>query len=355
MKILRLLLAVIGFVFGFQSAGEATPWLLEVFDIAVTEALVLGASAFGGLILAIVIYFLSPYLFQQIVYLVDAIDLKFQRTPMIDIAVSVGGLVAGLILANLLTIPFLRVPLIGAYLPVVANVILGYLGLMIAWKKRDDLTAVIGPRSGTRTSKPDSNSARIKVLDTSVIIDGRIVDICETGIIEGTIGIPVFVLHELQHIADSEDSQRRNRGRRGLDVLNKMQKSLGTQVKIFERNFPEIQEVDSKLVALAQSLDATVITNDYNLNKVCRVHNIPVLNINELANAVKPVVLPGEEMQVLIIKSGKEREQGIGYLDDGTMIVVEDGRNHINEAVKVEVTSVLQTAAGRMIFAKMPD
>jgi uncharacterized protein YacL len=353
-KLVRFLIALLGLLLGYQLTNNATPWILDLLEIGITDLWVFGVSAIGGLILAIILYLISPYFFQQIVYVVDAVDLKFQKTPMIDIAVSIGGLVAGLILANLLTIPLLRIPIVGAYLPVIANVILGYFGLMIAWKKRDDLTTSFGHRGGVK-SKSSSSSAKVKVLDTSVIIDGRIADICETGIVEGTIGIPVFVLHELQHIADSEDDQRRNRGRRGLDVLNRMQKNLGTQVKIFERDFPEIKEVDSKLVALAQSLDATIITNDYNLNKVCRVHNIPVLNINELANAVKPVVLPGERMQVLIIKSGKERNQGVGYLDDGTMIVVEEGKHHMNEAIEVEVTSVLQTAAGRMIFAKIPS
>lgn len=354
LKTVRLLIALLGAMFGYQITNNATPWIIELFGVGVTDLLSFGISALGGLIFAIIFYLISPRIFEQIVYLVDAIDLKFQKTPVADIAVSIGGLVVGLILANLLTIPLLRIPVFGTYLPVITNVVLGYLGLMTAWKKRDDLFTTFGSRGSIKVASDDS-SAKIKVLDTSVIIDGRIADITETGIVEGIIGIPIFVLNELQHIADSADDQRRNRGRRGLDVLNRMQKSLGTQVKIFEKDFPEVQEVDSKLVALAQSLNATIITNDYNLNKVCRVHNIAVLNINELANAVKPVVLPGEEMHVLIIKIGKERNQGVGYLDDGTMIVVEEGRHHINEAMKVEVTSVLQTAAGRMIFAKIPD
>lgn len=189
-------------------------------------------------------------------------------------------------------------------------------------------------------------------MDTSVIIDGRIADICKTGFIEGTMVIPGFVLEELQHIADSSDVLKRNRGRRGLDILNRIQKELSVKVHIYEGDFEEIQEVDSKLVKLAKVLSGKVVTNDFNLNKVCELQGVPVLNINDLANAVKPVVLPGEELSVQVIKDGKEHNQGVAYLDDGTMIVVEGGREHIGNEIDVLVTSVLQTSAGRMIFAK---
>jgi uncharacterized protein YacL len=188
-----------------------------------------------------------------------------------------------------------------------------------------------------------------------VIIDGRIFDICQTGFIEGTLIIPNFVLEELRHIADSSDNLKRNRGRRGLDILNKIQKELSIEVQIYEKDFPDIAEVDSKLLKLAQILNGKVITNDYNLNKVAEFQGVSVLNINELANAVKPVVLPGEEMHIQVVKDGKEAGQGVAYLDDGTMIVVEGGRKHIGEFMDVVVTSVLQTAAGRMIFAKQKD
>ncbi len=196
---------------------------------------------------------------------------------------------------------------------------------------------------------------QFKILDTSVIIDGRIFDICQTGFVEGPLIIPTFVLEELRHIADSSDGLKRNRGRRGLDILNKIQKELNIEVEIWEKDFPNIAEVDSKLLKLAQVLNGKVITNDYNLNKVAEFQGVPVLNINELANAVKPVVLPGEEMKIQVMKDGKESGQGIAYLDDGTMIVVEGGRRYIGEDIVVIVTSVLQTAAGRMIFAKNKD
>ena len=189
-------------------------------------------------------------------------------------------------------------------------------------------------------------------MDTSVIIDGRIFDICQTGFVEGPLVIPGFVLNELRHISDSADGLKRNRGRRGLDILNKIQKELSIETQIYEEDFPEIAEVDAKLLKLAQVLNGKVVTNDFNLNKVAEFQGVPVLNIKELANAIKPVLLPGEEMKVVVMKDGKEASQGIAYLDDGTMIVVEGGRKFISEEIMVVVTSVLQTAAGRMIFAK---
>ena len=191
-----------------------------------------------------------------------------------------------------------------------------------------------------------------KLLDTSVIIDGRIADICETGFLEGTLLIPVFVLEELQHIADSADALKRVRGRRGLDILQKIRQESRMQVEITEVDFEDIPEVDSKLMQLAQQVGGKIITNDFNLNKVAQLRGVKVLNINALSNAVKPVVIPGESMQVAIVKSGTEAGQGVASLEDGTMIVVENGNRYMGETIEVEVTSALQTAAGRMIFAK---
>ena len=190
------------------------------------------------------------------------------------------------------------------------------------------------------------------VLDTSVIIDGRILDIIKSGFVEGTIVIPVFVLEELQHIADSFDSLKRKRGRRGLDVVKEIQNLNDVNLVIEQEPYEDISEVDSKLLKLTGDLNGKIVTNDYNLNKVALVQKIPVLNINELANAVKPVYLPGEEMQIQIVKAGREFNQGLGYLDDGTMIVVENGKHLIGKTIDVTVTSALQTAAGKMIFAK---
>lgn len=241
----------------------------------------------------------------------------------------------------------------GEVLQVALTVISAYSGYTLAMAKKDDLGAFwMSGRWGHPEVDEDRRMEEHKILDTSVIIDGRIADICKTGFIEGTIVIPEFVLEELQHIADSSDLLKRNRGRRGLDILNKIQKELDVKVLIYEGDFEEISEVDSKLVKLAKVLQGKVVTNDFNLNKVCELQGVSVLNINDLANAVKPVVLPGEEIMVQIIKDGKEHGQGVAYLDDGTMIVVEGGREYIGMMMEVLVTSVLQTSAGRMIFAK---
>jgi uncharacterized protein YacL len=242
--------------------------------------------------------------------------------------------------------------------PIFITILLGYLGFQVGFKKRDELvnlfsiSSKFGKKKASDEEELDLSSKKLKILDTSVIIDGRVADICQTGFLEGTIVIPRFVLEELQHIADSSDVLKRNRGRRGLDILNRIQKELAIKVEIYEGNFEDIQEVDSKLVKLAKLTSGVVVTNDFNLNKVCELQNVEVLNINDLANAVKPVVLPGEELTVQVIKDGKEHNQGVAYLDDGTMIVVEEGRDYIGKHIEVLVTSVLQTSAGRMIFAK---
>jgi uncharacterized protein YacL len=205
--------------------------------------------------------------------------------------------------------------------------------------------------------KTDQSSGSIsyKILDTSVIIDGRIADICDSGFLEGVLVIPTFVLNELQLIADSADSMKRTRGRRGLDILNRMQKDASIKVKISDIDFQDTHEVDAKLVKLAKVMKAKVITNDFNLNKVAEFHGVDVLNINELSNALRPIVLPGEEMHVTLVKEGKDHSQAIGYLDDGTMVVVENGRKKMGHDTDVVATSVLQTTAGRMIFAKVKD
>ncbi len=232
----------------------------------------------------------------------------------------------------------------GVIISIVLYVIFGYLGIKVPTRNREDFVNTIGNfRRGSGKDKIRTNCKSCpKILDTSVIIDGRIADICKTGFIEGPLVIPEFVLEELQHIADSSDALKRNRGgRRGLDILNKIQKELDIEVIIHDKKFEDVKEVDSKLLKLTQLLKGKIITNDYNLNKVAEVQSIDVLNINELANAVKPVVLPGEEMVVQVIKDGKESGgQGLAYLDDGTMIVVESGQKHIGQTIDVLVTSV---------------
>ena len=230
---------------------------------------------------------------------------------------------------------------------------MAYIGLMVGAAKGDyiDLSALGGILSGERSAKWQN-----LILDTSVIIDGRISDIAETGFLAGTLVIPQFVLRELQQVADSADSTKRNRGRRGLDILQRLQKKSNIEIEICEVDFPSVREVDLKLIELAKQLNAKIVTNDFNLNKVARLRDVKVLNINELANALKPVVLPGEQMKVLVLKEGKEYNQGVAYLDDGTMVVVDNARRMIGKTIDVSVTSVLQTTAGKMIFGRYePD
>jgi len=278
---------------------------------------------------------------------------SISRVPLSDLLAGVFGMILGLLVSVLLFPSLERLTGVGMFLPVVVTGLMGYLGFRTGYAKKADLFGLFSRFSFSKESEEDlPRREEHKILDTSVIIDGRIADICKTGFIEGTLVIPEFVLEELQHIADSSDLLKRNRGRRGLDILNKIQKELDVKVLIYEGDFDEINEVDSKLVRLAKVLHGKVITNDFNLNKVCELQGVSVLNINDLANAVKPVVLPGEEIIVQVIKDGKEHGQGVAYLDDGTMIVVEGGREFIGTTMEVMVTSVLQTSAGRMIFAK---
>ncbi|GAA0117634.1 MULTISPECIES: PIN/TRAM domain-containing protein [Clostridium] len=304
-------------------------------------------------------YFISAYVTKLIIKTIDCVEKRLQKLPTADMLLGLAGAVLGLIVASLLANLVKANSAISTIIVFIVTVILVVVCADMAIRKKEDILNLFSNMKKGSTSK-DGKLKNIpkgtaKVLDTSVIIDGRIFDLCQTGFIEGTLVIPNFVLDELRHIADSGDGLKRNRGRRGLDILNKIQKELSIKVEIWEGDFPEIAEVDSKLLKLSQVLNGKVITNDYNLNKVAEVQGVPVLNINELANAIKPVVLPGEDMKIQIVKDGKESGQGLAYLDDGTMIVVEDGRNHIGDIVIVTVTSVLQTAAGRMIFARIRE
>ncbi len=356
-NVVRGVLIIIGMALFYQLTSITIKYyFLEsflVYRFGVLSPIVI--SVIGGLVGGLILFIISPWLINWGKKTTAWVETKLQKTPINEIMYGFFGLIMGLIVANLLTRAFLLIPWVGKYLPVLANIILGYLGMSIFLKKKDELSSILPitkmslkDKHGTKTG----NELKPKILDTSVIIDGRIADICETGFLEGKLVIPAFVLDELRHIADSSDLLKRNRGRRGLDILNKIQKELNVNVEIYNGDFDDIVEVDSKLVKLAQVLKGQIITNDYNLNKVAELQGVQVLNINELANAVKPIVLPGEEMTVQVIKDGKESGQGIAYLDDGTMIVVDGGRKHIGENIGVLVTSVLQTAAGRMIFAK---
>jgi uncharacterized protein YacL len=310
--------------------------------------------AIGAALLFVLSFALSDYF----VKLINWSEEVLFKLPAADLLFGTLGLIVGLSVATLVGVAInqMNIPFITAVVPVILSLVLGYLGFRLGFSKRDELLQMFTGKSSTKKRLTDTAgkdiSEHYKLLDTSVIIDGRIADISTTGFVEGTLVVPQFVLTELQHIADSSDTLKRTRGRRGLDILKRLQDERASKVLITEIDFEDVAEVDLKLVRLAKKMDAQILTNDFNLNKVCELHRVQVLNINDLANAVKPVVIPGEDMQVVVIKDGKEHNQGVAYLDDGTMIVVEGGRSYIGQAITVTVTSVLQTSAGRMIFAK---
>ncbi len=282
---------------------------------------------------------------------------QMRQIPASQLLAMTLGLMIGLIIAALTAFPlsFLPAPW-GKVLPFASLVVFGYIGVWVMLMRERDIFSLLGARfsrDGTRPNPTSSNgsSDRVVLLDTSVIIDGRIADVSRTGFIDGVMTIPRFVLNELQHIADSPDALRRNRGRRGLEMLNKLQKESVVPIRISDLDADDVREVDDKLIRLAKNLKCPVLTNDYNLNKVAELQGVRVLNINELANAVRAVVLPGENMHVRVVQEGKELGQGVAYLDDGTMVVVESGKKYIGNMIDVTVTRMLQTNQGRMIFA----
>lgn len=362
MKILVKRIVFFLLVIAFASLGFYAGFILVNQNLIPVSAAVpqlsfgiIGLSTLIGLVAGVL---LAPFIMRGAVWATVRLEQYLQKTPGLDLVMGSVGLIIGLIIANLLgsLLSFLGPP--GKFVWALATILFGYLGLTIGIKKREDIFSIFNnfPRFGSKAAKSEAKQGTYKILDTSVIIDGRISDLCGSGFIEGVLLVPAFVLEELRHIADSPDLLKRNRGRRGLDILNNMRKDANINVQIHDNvsGLEESAEVDTKLVKLAQLLGANskIVTNDYNLNKVAELHGVKVLNINELANAIKPVVLPGEEMVVQVVKDGKETGQGVAYLDDGTMIVVDGGKRYMGQTITVLVTSVLQTAAGRMIFAK---
>ncbi|RLC67720.1 MAG: PIN domain nuclease [Chloroflexi bacterium] len=331
--------------------------------------------ATGGIFLGIYVANLSgdsPYQYAAIFLLVGALiglvltpyvtvrpflalRKRIRQAPAQQLLSAILGLVVGLIIAALISFPISLLPSpFSQILPFFAAVLFGYLGIMVMITRQHDIfTLIRGLPVRGEGAETRSNGRRPVLLDTSVIIDGRIADISRTGFIEGEMLVPRFVLNELQHIADSSDALRRNRGRRGLDMLYRLQNESVTPVRVTDMDIEGVREVDDKLVLLAKKLRCPIITNDYNLNRVAELQGVRVLNINELANAVKSLFLPGESISVKIVQEGKETGQGVGYLDDGTMVVIEDGKPHIGREKTVVVTKVLQTAAGRMLFARL--
>ncbi len=336
--------------FSAELEGEATGF----FSLTVLTVI---AYVVGALVGAVVGYILSHFILRLIWAAIHRIEFSLGSLSGQDLLAGTVGLLIGLIIANLIGFAFARLPIIGAYGPIVFNLVFGYAGMSIAVHKKAEVSGLLANfRLGKQAKERSVKKAEsTKLLDTSSIIDGRIAELCATGFLEGPLLVPVFVLEELQLIADSADLLKRTKGRRGLDILKQMQEDGHVDVHIINDDFDDIQGVDSKLVRLGRDLKAKVITNDYNLNKVAELQGVVVLNINDLANAMKPARVPGEEMTVLIVKAGKEENQGIAYLEDGTMIVVENGQKYIGMSVPVTVTSVLQTSAGRMIFVKVSD
>ncbi|ADY54666.1 PilT protein domain protein [Syntrophobotulus glycolicus DSM 8271] len=372
MLIRRIVRFIITLLFG--GLGFYLDYLMvNFFDIEILNN-VLGFSIrlfwtyiISSVLFAVIGFLIAPFCVNFFLNMVKRLETLLTKMPSNDLIGAFIGVIAGLLIASLFSSSFSGIPFLGPIFSVLLSVFLAYVGFIIGIKRKEELFGFLNfipKRKGEKAEKGEkgekskevlaqNDHVLYKILDTSVIIDGRISDIVRTGFIDGILLVPNFVLEELRHIADSSDALKRNRGRRGLDILNQISKEAAIQVEIYEGDsFDDLAEVDSKLVRLGQILNSPVLTNDYNLNKVAELQGVKVLNINELANAIKPVVLPGEEMYVQVMKEGKEPGQGVAYLDDGTMVVVDGGKKHIGQETTVLVTTVLQTAAGRMIFAK---
>ena len=358
-KILRVIFILLFSVIGIVLAIQTEPLLTSVMDKNILTETVLGITVLslgtmlvGGVIGAVIGIAASPYLIKSLFAFTSKVEKSLLSISTQDLLIGTIGLFLGLLIANLVGLAFGSIPYIGPYVSVALSIVLGYIGMHLAITKKTEFIGWFHFRSENGSKNKRGNDAVGKLLDTNVIIDRRIIDIYKSGFLEGPIIVPVFVLEELQKIADSSDVLKRNRGRRGLDILNHIKKSKD-DIDIIADDFDEISEVDSKLVKLAKMKGYKIVTNDYNLNKVAELQGISVLNINDLAIAVKPVVIPGEQIFVQLVKYGKEEGQGVAYLEDGTMIVVENGAQAIGKEVSVIITSVLQTAAGKMIFAKL--
>ncbi|HOG00197.1 MAG: putative PIN and TRAM-domain containing protein precursor [Firmicutes bacterium ADurb.Bin248] len=361
-KIARAILALVGAGLGVAVVEGVNELLIYFWNFNMHRKLIewgLALIYIGAAVLfAILLYLLAPRLIEGFTRFINTVESRLADMSMAEIFFGVVGLIVGLVIAFLMSTLTAKMEL--NWLAFIINAILyftfGYLGWTVVTKRKGEINTPSWFKRGAKEKAGKTSvMARPKILDTSVIIDGRVTDICRTGILEGNMIVPSFVLRELRHIADSADPLKRNRGRRGLDILNTMQEELEVPIKVVETDYEDIAEVDAKLIRLAYDMGGVVVTNDYNLNKVAGVQRVPVLNINELANAIKPVLLPGEEMTVSIMKEGKEAGQGVAYLADGTMIVVDGGRRFLGEEAAVVVTSALQTSAGRMIFAKLKD
>jgi uncharacterized protein YacL len=371
-RILRYVIAILvgtaAYVGMDSLAPIIDPYLVSQFesfgDMSLTIARI-SVLIFGTLLGVIIGYLISSFILKQGLVIAKRLERILTHIPNQELIAGTIGLLFGLIIANLIGVAFNQVPIIGPYIPIILSAIFGYSGLKIMARKGPEIYYNYvqqwggeGTKKTSRfkmfsTHKSDKTTSTPKLLDTSVIIDGRIKELCNTGFIEGPLMVPLFVLNELQIISDSADATKRNRGRRGLDILKEMQDANKVAIEVVEDDYDDLTEVDSKLMRLALDKQWKLMTNDFNLNKVARVQGIEVLNLNELANVLKPALIAGEWIRVQIMKEGKEIHQGVAYLDDGTMIVVEDGKPYVGQTVEVMVTSILQTSAGRMIFARV--
>lgn len=352
----RLIFTIFGAALGYYYLPPLWPTLGVKYD---SVLMVIADIIIGG----IIFWLLSLISIGWVLKLVQRIeDYLTQKSPLY---LLFGALltIIGLTLAILISIPLWRthIPIVNNIIPILLMIIFSYFGFRMGTTRLDDWKNFLiikrpakseAAKDGDILKTQDKNYHHYKILDTNILIDGRIYDLVKTGFLEGTLLVPNFVLYELQYIADSGESIKRVRGRRGLDILNKLRKEKIVPIEMYDGDFEDIPEVDSKLIALAKKVDGVIVTNDWNLNKVIQFQNVQVLNINNLAKSLRPRVIPGERLDVTVVKKGTERQQGVAYLDDGTMVVVEDGRFYMNEEIQVEVTSALQTDAGRMIFAR---
>jgi len=341
-----MVLALLGALAGYQFADRILASTLapdldqsgKIIWLLVATLAGFGVGYFFG-------WLLSRYVLQGF----RSMDEIMARASGAEVVVAIGGVVVGLVIATLISIALVRIPVVGPYLTIPIYLLAGYFTAYVAAKKHVEILRLLGMR-GAFAVLPGLTPS--KLLDSSAIVDGRILDIVNTGFVEGEILVPRFVVEELQHLADSGDAEKRVRGRRGLDFVKRLQNTSGA-VRIDDTDYVDIDAVDSKLVRLARDLGAQIVTTDHTLNKVAEIQGVKVLNVNDLANSVKPAVLPGEVIEVKILREGREQDQGVGYLDDGTMIVVESGAELVGSRVKAEVTSVLQSPSGKMIFSRV--
>lgn len=352
-RMITLIYILVGAAVGFYYL----PLLWGILNIALNPALLVFIDIIIG---ALIFWLLSLPLASGTEKLIQRIEKELTKRSPVYLFFGTLLTIIGLVLAVLISIPLwrTRIPVINNILPILLMIVFSYFGFRIGTTRLDDWRKAFTHAKSSKNDggnvieRQDDNYHHYKILDTNILIDGRIYDLVKTGFLEGTLLVPNFVLYELQYIADSGESIKRVRGRRGLDILNKLRNEKIVPIEMYDGDFEDIPEVDSKLIALAKKVDGVIVTNDYNLNKVIQFQNVQVLNINNLAKSLRPRVIPGETMTVVVVKKGTERQQGVAYLDDGTMVVVEDGRYFMDKQIEVEVTSALQTDAGRMIFAR---